>query len=203
MRLAANLIAILLILFSCSSTKQSKRTREEELRHLEETYDMNKLARLSKSMTPEDAKQASGDFSSVDNPRAQAVFPQSSSSCEISVVAVSAHIFLSEFDRYLVLKKGGERVALEKLSPDSGGGAFSNLYSRSEFSYLLIDANGYWFDIDTTMCTIKVEGFMWEEEPAGEYLGCFDNTEGEFAFVPKEEMQERNPYMVKDPDRRE
>lgn len=61
----------------------------------------------------------------------------------ITVELISSHPVLAEYDRILVLSLKGKEIARQKLLPDTGGYASSNLYRCSPQRFML---KGY-FDV--------------------------------------------------------
>jgi predicted TIM-barrel fold metal-dependent hydrolase len=115
----------------------------------------------------------------------------------------AAHPFLAEFERHLVLKRDGVKVASERLYTDSGSGSLANLYLLNSGGYRLIDMNGFWFDVDIDHSSIRENEWHWEEQVAGNYLGCFapDAKTKQIGFVGADKRKEASAYLIKDPER--
>lgn len=125
------------------------------------------------------------------------------SNLSIRVGPTQSHPFLAEFERSLVLERDGTGLVKDRLYPGTGSGSLANLYQVKKDQYVLVDMNGYWFEIDVKAGQLKAGGWHWEEEAPGGYVGCFtfDAKKERFGFFSPAEMKERSPYMVKDPGR--
>jgi hypothetical protein len=75
-------------------------------------------------------------------------YPVPESRISIAVERKSAHPFLAEFDRLLVLKRDGVEIIAEQLYMDTGSDSLANLYLLRTGAYLLVDMNGGWFEVD-------------------------------------------------------
>lgn len=130
-------------------------------------------------------------------------FKVPSSHLSISVELKRSHPFLAEWERCVVLQRNGIALAKDYLFPDTGSGALANLYRVKNDQYLLVDMNGYWFEIDAKIGAVKAGDWHWAQQVAGAYVGCFsfDSEKKRFGFFSPAEMKERSPYLIKDPAR--
>jgi hypothetical protein len=114
-----------------------------------------------------------------------------------------AHPFLAEYDRFVVLKSAKAELSKDYLYPDTGSGSLANLYRTKEGKYVVVDCNGFWFEIDPVSKRVRVRDWHWEEEAPGVYVGCFSfgPKQEVFGFFTPEGMKEKKVYLFKDPSR--
>jgi hypothetical protein len=98
-----------------------------------------------------------------------------------------AHLFLSEYDRVLILHSAGQRVAQIALLQDTGGYSRANLYGLAHNSLLLVDVEASYL-VDTESHEIVRDDVRRRE---GRFLGAFDlDATKEWRFIPAEEKGE-------------
>jgi hypothetical protein len=114
-----------------------------------------------------------------------AVFEINSSSLEVQ--RRPAHFFLGEYQRTLIFRSRGQRVAQVDLFPDTGGYSRANLYKLTHDSLLLVDVEASYF-VDTKAHRIVRDNVRRRE---GRFLGTFDvDATKEWRFIPSEERGE-------------
>jgi hypothetical protein len=129
-------------------------------------------------------------------------YPVPESRISIAVERKSAHPFLAEFDRLLVLKRDGVEIIAEQLYMDTGSDSLANLYLLRTGAYLLVDMNGGWFEVDAGGMMLRNKGWHWEDAIEGTYLGCFttDKKTKVFGFIGASQKKESSAYLIKDPE---
>ena len=116
-----------------------------------------------------------------------AAVPLPDSPITLRVVLNHSHPYLAEYDRWLILERGGHVQSKTKLFPDTGGYASVNVYRvDSEVVLLTQGDDDYHIDLQSGRLTKtpKVRG-KGRSQVLGEFLGVFDfDTDGTWQFIP-------------------
>ena len=127
---------------------------------------------------------------------AAAVYQIPETSNEIVLELRTAHLFLAEYDRELVLRIGKREVVRKTVAADSGGYSKMKIYRTSPTTYFLCGELSFdAYTLDAMARTIMSVGF---EEDFSEtvYVGVFDRDENrQWRFISAGERSDANDTL--------
>lgn len=122
----------------------------------------------------------------------EAIYEVPGTSVEIVLERRAIHLFLAEYERVLVLRKGNEELFRKKAADDSGGYCRMNVYQTSATEYFLSgDLSFDRYFLNTAKATFRDAGL--EPKPTNaKFVGAFDSDEeSEWRFIPVSERPEQ------------
>ena len=109
------------------------------------------------------------------------------SNTSVTVERLSRNLYLAEYERTIIIEKGGRPIKQLKMFPDTGGYSRANLYRLDGQTLLLRDAaDSYTIDL-VNQAVFKDES----RREAGTFLGSFDRDGSKtWRFLPVGERPE-------------
>ena len=118
-----------------------------------------------------------------------ATFQIPGSDLEIALDRRCIHLFLAEYERTLILRKGGQELLRSAVAIDTGGYSRLGVYQVSQTVFYLdgfLDFDRYWLDISGLSVTQDIGA----EVPAvARFVGAFDRDEKGWRFIPASETR--------------
>jgi len=121
----------------------------------------------------------------------EAVFKIPNYKAEIILQRRTAHLFLGEYERTLVLRLNGKSILRHEAAFDTGGYSRMNIYRISPTEYFLSGA----FSSDSYILNIErqeINSTEFEAKPAqAKFVGAFDKDNDHYwRFIPANEREE-------------
>lgn len=119
----------------------------------------------------------------------------------IQILRFDQHPFLIDHSRLLItIDHHGDTVDREILYGDSGIGCNSHLFA-TDTSFIFIDCNGHWFEIDKESGEISVIGWQWLEDLPDKYIGTYmrGQVNQPYGLIVEDILTLEKVYKLKDP----
>lgn len=115
---------------------------------------------------------------------------------DIKIELGKNHLFLSEYNRKLIILQNNIEINNFELQNDVGIGCNSYLFESNTF-FILVDCNSKWLKIYKKSNKIEEMGYYWNKIPNEKYIGTFlfNINSKKLKFIKEESLDVNKMYL--------